>query len=245
MGIFKKVISTINNKIKETELHNFDYYVYSRRLFNACEEGDIQYITEQIDRCKTNNLKIPFNEMMNTACANGEFIVAKLLLTNHYNEYEKFNFNHYLRNAVYSSNNEIVNYLISNPKFSKNIDLDKATENILLPAIESKKVKNIFSVLKNKNIKEKLNLHVHDDFLFRFAFTNHNTDLIEYLVFDLKLKKTPTIKHILENGNNLNLSDPYLEKVRNIFIIGNQNNELEPVLSSTEVWNKIAKRERF
>jgi hypothetical protein len=58
-------------------------------------------------------------------------------------------------------------------------------------------------LLSDPELKVHANIHTQDDFLFQSSLKKSNKDILQFLIFDMKIEKTEKINNIINNLKNL------------------------------------------
>lgn len=155
-----------------------------------------EYINKKADIHYENDIAIL------KACKHGHIEIVKYLLespelkhhSNIHIEVNEIKDYPFMLAAEYSQN-EVVKYLLSLK--NKNKPNIKTGE---FGVVKEYLLNGNLEMLKHIIETEKINIHLDDDYLFKFAYHRKHTHILRYLILELGIKKTKKIKqYLLEN----------------------------------------------
>lgn len=133
-----------------------------------------------------------------------------------------------LISATKNGNLKIVQHFLLDNAYNDILHLEFISNSILYSACGHNQLDILQFLLETKGIKEKYNIYGDNDCLFRLACENETTDIIKYLIFDLKIEQTDCIK------DHLQLNTHKFEYITNWFEVRDLKASLNKELSSNE-----------
>lgn len=116
--------------------------------------------------------------------------------------------------ACTDSNFELIKFLLTSKDIPINADIHYS--NAIVNVCMNNNLEIIKYLLTSDELTEKFNVHNGHDYLFRIAHLHQKMDILDYLIFDFKIKETQLIKMYI--GSNM--------KTINMFINRDLNQEL-------------------
>jgi len=137
------------------------------------------------------------------ACDQGDFNKVKELLTStKLKDVIKINHNNYLLAACLSNNVDIVRYFFTSDTIKNYNDLGADSDYELLLSCNGNHLDVVKFLLESDDVENKPNIHYKDDLIFNNTLFRKQVELLEYLIFDLKIEKTEGIQRRLNNNKN-------------------------------------------
>lgn len=99
-----------------------------------------------------------------------------------------------IRTATEKGHLEVVKYFFLNPPSPDFLRREFKSNHILNMACDMNQLEIMKFLLGKNGIKKRYNIHLNNDQLFKIANKNEHIDILRYLIFDLKIKKTECIE---------------------------------------------------
>jgi len=216
----------------------------NEKLLNACHTNHL----DVIDYLLTSS-ELKFNADINTEnsyalkaiCERGSLYSVKHFLTKFK---DKIYFNHnisegFLYACSENKNLDLVKYLLTNPDFSKHIDINVDNSQAFVVACNKGNLELVKYLTSSHELKKHVDIDTKDSLGFRLAMQNGSLDILQYLIFDLNIEKSKPINDF--NDFLAKNEDSIVHKVNKMFETRELNKELNTELVLKEDNNKKLK----
>jgi hypothetical protein len=202
------------------------------KLRRACMEGDLNTIKNLFENKKLRYLTIDVDSLVRDTCSDGHLNVVEYLLTSpDTKEFHHINWTKSLETASHRGKVDIVDFFLTSPKYESCINEDIVNKYVLKPACELLEFDVVNYIIDSPKFSKMVDLHFEHDLLFKQAFNNQKTELLQHLIFDLKLTERADIIYFLYDDNINKQGSEYSMNVKNMFKIRDLNEKLDSELS--------------
>jgi hypothetical protein len=134
-----------------------------------------------------------------------------------------------IKTATEKGHLEVIKHFFLNPPFPDFLRNEFTSNNFLNLACDIGQLEIMQFLLGTDGIKEKYNIHLNNDQLFKIANKTENMDILKYLIFDLNIPKTPGIEGYWD-------TTPFKDTIK-MFEIRDLNKNLNAELKDTNQKN--------
>jgi hypothetical protein len=113
--------------------------------------------------------------------------------------------------------------LLLNSTTSEFVPDERTLNQSVVEAYFFNKIKIMKYLLTSPNLSKKADLNYKNNLLFRCIYADKDYTLLHYLIFDLKIEKTPRIIEELEVNPDKKVADMFLIRELNTELIPNEN----------------------
>lgn len=144
--------------------------------------------------------------------------------------------------ACGKGNLNIIKYLLTSPELIQHANIHakdnayKIIDSPILTATSHGHIEVVKYLLSSSELKEHADVHANHDEVFRLAVNNNYLSILEYLIFEYKINKTPIIENFLNHKHNLNS-----KIIKNMFELRDVNEGLNAELPINEHSSKKVK----
>jgi ankyrin repeat protein len=126
---------------------------------------------------------------------------------------------------------ELVEALLISPKLKMHPDINANNDHALRWACIKNQATVIKYLLRSQNLKKHADIHTMLDTPFKEALRHENEELLQFYIFDLKIKRTQYIDEVLAENIDKSIS----KKIESMF----QARDLEKILPINNINEKI------
>lgn len=172
------------------------------KSFNkACENGNIKLVKKMLFEKKIfdiDNFLLIYSNGFNLAYINNnieiyELLKSKLIELKIEEIYPIFN------KSIEQNNMDLIKYFLeSDKKDWQLLHLIGHQTAQFIYACDKNQIKVIDFLLTSNLLENNINVHVEEDYAFKNAYKKQDKDLLNYLIFDYKIEKTPLIIEIIK-----------------------------------------------
>lgn len=205
----------------------------SEGFSNACKFGHIEmvhYLAEHTYLSQFIYLKEHSSKILTCTVIGGKIDIAKYVLPL-FGNLTKDNCDLLINQCATENNIDLLKYVL---QLAQSNNLTPNLDATLQQAFINNNVEIFDYLLRSPELKCHADVHNDNDYIFNLSYHGRNT-LMQYLVFDYGIDKTPMIEQILTEDS------AYKEEVNNMFAKRQLNAELQQQLPTAPV-NTIKKR---
>lgn len=174
--------------------------------------GDLNQIDKIFSQKKFRVISLPIKSLFHQAfCSNRINIIEYFLTSEHTKEFHNTNLNGSFMASCANGKRDFIESIFKSHIIRKNVDLYNLENNCLMSAASSRNFNAIEFFIHEHTIKNKLELNARDDLLFKQLFREGNKDMLQYLIVELSMKFTPSIKLFIEQNYANTNSKLYLK----------------------------------
>jgi hypothetical protein len=216
------------------EYSDFSEIELLREFENACLDGNLILINQLLTVYNVSKAK-KFTEYQNHGidliCSNNHLDILKSLLTipelkEHLDLssfYEKLD--SFLFIACGNKSYEVMKYLLTSSDLEKQANLNTHSHYVINQLCIFGDLEMIKYVLSSPELTKHADIHANSDTPFKTIISKERLDIMEFLIFEMNIEKTESIKEFLSPGM------PFHKKVDGLFNV----RELEKELSKNNV----------
>lgn len=202
----------------------------------ACKYGQLgvlQYLLTSSDLKTHPDVHAQKGAGFQWACTNGRLDIIKYFffdpsISDNFN-LEKHSYEAIIR-AIHADANKIVEYILNEPEITKhNFNYNKGF--ILEAACECGRLDILKYLVDLPHFNKDLDFHFKNDTCFKGASYYGNLDIVEFLIFDMKLEKTKEIENFI-SINNRNINKDQIDRMfnaRDLEIDLKNNQDIKPI----------------
>lgn len=231
-------LNLIKNLLEDKDL-NIDINCFDGSFLHAAAKSGHIKILQYLLTSETLKEHIDIHSAqglaLKNACENGHLEVVKYLLTSpELTEHARINEDNCLafKNACEKNHFEIIKYLLTSQDLKENLDLSK-NENVIIIAADNDNINLARYLLTSKDLNGQINIHYAEDSIFRSTVQNNQINFLQFLIFEMNIEKTESIKKFLNESAN--------KEVDRLFELRDLNNRLEDNLEIKNINNKKLK----
>jgi ankyrin repeat protein len=184
----------------------------NQEFLNACKYKNletIRYLLTTTELKFNADINIKKGYALQLACEGGDLAIVKYLINSpELKEHIIINENideGFLEACMHEGNKgfELVKYLLISPELKKHADINIDNGQGFIIACNKGNLELVKYLTSSSDLKEHINPHTKDDLGFRLALQNSITEekgsleILNYLIFDLKIEQTEKIKKAL------------------------------------------------
>ena len=173
-------------------------------LRNNAETGNLEVIQKILKQKKFRIIPLPVEDILNLAFSKGNLDMINYLLTSEdAKEFHEVNLNRCFRSACMIGKLETVQNILNSDLIKKNITIENLGNFILNAAASGRNFEVINYLFSSNKFKQKLDLNLNNDIVFKNIFMFGTKEMLECLILDLKVPMTYHIQSFLNSSNNV------------------------------------------
>lgn len=222
------------------DFKDFSQEEINQAFLNACKYKNLETVRYLLTTQELNfnaDINLQNGHALQLACEGGELAIVEYLINSpELKKHIIINDNideGFLEACMHGGKKgmELVKYLLTSPKLTKHADINIDNGQGFIIACNKGNLELVKYLTSSSDLKEHINPHTKDDLCFRLALQNLVTEekgsleILNYLIFDLKIEKTEKIKTALITNHNL------FDNIKKAFDIRDFKQELNTELS--------------
>ena len=181
----------------------------------ACANGHLEVVKYLLtspdieNKPQLDNPQFGTNSPLIHACRKGHLDIVSYLLTSpDLKEHADIHANHGtpLEHAAMGGHLAVVKYLLNSPELKEHSDIHEGGDKAIWAAAAYEKVEVVKYLASSPELKDHANLHAQSDILFLSTISQQTPYVLNTLINELNIEKTPGIEQILENTKHFPLS---------------------------------------